>query len=768
MARTAMSRRGFLKASGALVVAFGLVPGAGTLDVLAAGAPAGISPDQVDSWLAIAKDGLVTVKTGKVELGTGVETATRQIAADLLDVAYDKVRIIQGDTTRTPDQKYTAGSQSLKTQWAEGGLREAAATARDTLLGLAAKRLGAEKADLTVKDGVVSVAGKASRQVSYAELLGGKPFRTPLSTSAAPKTPDQYRIIGTSKPRVDIPAKVTGTFMYVQDVRVDGMLHGRVLRPLSWGSHPTSMRAFARTPKGTIANAQLESIDEGSIKDLPGVVKVVRVKNFAGVVAEREEQAIAAAQSVIVNWRRTTPLPSMDGLADALRGAKVANTRWLANSGDVDGAMAGAPRRFQATYLHPYQKHASIGPSCAVADVRASGATVWSGTQGVYPLRSALATLLDMPEEKIHVIYVEASGCYGLNGADDAALSAALMSKSAGKPVRVQYMRADEIGFENYGNALLMQLEAGVDAAGTIIAWDYQGWTPNRGSRPGPPGNLPTGVLAGFPEKPAPKSPPPSPPLGDDTSNAIPSYSFANTRVRAYGIYQPWLFTGPLRGPNRLQNTYANESFMDEIASAIGADPVTFRLRHTTDARLIDAINRAAASAGWQARPSPNPATGAADLSGRGISALHYEGHDGYVAAIAEVQVAKDSGQVQVKRVIVAHDCGTIVNPDGLRNQIEGNVVQAMSRALMEEVHADADGVTSLDWQGYPIITFAQLPSEVKIELIVRTHQPALGAGEPTTCAIAGAIGNAIFDATGARLRRLPFTPDRVKAAMSA
>jgi nicotinate dehydrogenase subunit B len=764
-----MSRRGFLKAGGALVVAFGLVPSLGRAVVLAAGggSPATVPPEQVDSWIAIARDGVVTIKTGKVELGTGLATATRQLAADELDVSLDMVRLIQGDTRQTVDQTYTAGSQSLKTQWSSG-LRQAAATARQKLLEMAASHLHVDVADLTVSDGVVKSVSNPSRSVTYAELLGGKEFAATVSATAPTKRPSQYKLIGKPIPREDIPAKVTGEFTYVQDVRVEGMVHGRVVRPMRWDGHPTSLRAMAATPAGAIINATLDHVDESSIRQLPGDLKVVVKHNFVGVVADREEQAIAGAQSLVVRWREGQKLPDQAAFSDDLRQARVDTTRVLMNDGDVDGALAQAPRRFEATYFHPYQMHASIGPSCAVADVRKDGATVWSGTQGVYQLRTALATLLGLPEDKVHVIYVEGSGCYGLNGADDVSLAAALMSQSVGKPVRVQFMRADEMGWENYGNPMVMHLRAALDDSGTIVAWDHEDWQATRGSRPPPAGNLPTGVLAGAPEPAAPKSPPASPPLGNDASNSIPSYAFANTRVRSYSVYQPWLFTGPLRGPGRIQNTLANESFMDELAAAAGADPVQFRLRHVNDPRLAEAIQRAAGAAGWTSRPSPSPATSGSPAVGRGISALHYEGKDAYLAVVAEVTVDESSGAVRVTRVVVAHDCGTIVNPDGIRNQIEGNVVQSVSRALKEEVRFDRTGVTSLDWTGYPILTFSELPGEVKIDLIDRPGLPAVGAGEPTTCAVASAIGNAIFDATGVRLRQVPFTPDRIKAALAS
>ncbi|HEY4024866.1 MAG TPA: molybdopterin cofactor-binding domain-containing protein [Candidatus Dormibacteraeota bacterium] len=772
------SRRDFIKAMGGLVVAISL-PGRLDPRVLAAASPFGpltVPPDQVDSWLAIARDGSVTIATGKVELGTGVATATMQIAAEELDVAVSRIRLVQGVTGQTVDQGYTAGSQSMRTQWA-GGLRQAAASARQTLLEMAATRLGVPADQLAVRGGVVSVRGDAARSVTYAELVGGRRIGAAVSRQVRAKPPSQFQVVGTSVPREDIPAKVTGRFTYVQDVRVPGMAHGRVVRPgrpsPAAGGQPAAVSSTASGPTaiaemigGTLANATLRHVDESSVHGLPGLVKVVTKHSFVGVVAEREEQAIAAAQRLRVTWTDAALLPDQAGLFDAIGTAKVANTRVLSVVGDVDAALGSAATVLQATYHHPYQAHASIGPSCAVADVKDGRATVWSATQGVYQLRDALATLLGLSRENVRVIYVEGSGCYGINGADDASMSAALLSQSVGRPVRVQYMRADEIAWENFGSPMVMSLRAGLDGSGRIAAWDYQGWTASRGNRPGPPGNVPAGVLAGFPEPPPPASPPPSPPLGDDSLNSMPSYAFPSQRVVSYGVYQPWLFTGPLRSPSRLQNTFANESFMDELAAAAGADPIDFRLRHASDPRLAAVIQRAAQSAGWQSRPSPAPQQAGATRTGRGVAAVRYEGTSSYVAAIIAAQVDAGTGAVRVTQVAVAHDCGVVINPDGVRNQIEGNIVQGLSRALKEEVRFDRSGVLGVDWASYPIITFAELPDDVRIELIDHPELPALGAGEATISVISGALGNAIFDATGRRLRQLPFTADRVKAAL--
>jgi nicotinate dehydrogenase subunit B len=765
------SRRDFVRGVGGLLVAINLPV---YLDLRQAAAaaitppgsfgPATVPADQLGSWLAIGRDGIVSILTGKVELGTGTLTATRQIVAEELDVAFDRTVLVQGVTGRTVDQGYTAGSQTIRTQWASG-LRIAAASARQTLLSMAAARLRVGPGDLTVSGGVVSGGG---RSVSYADLLGGGQLRGAVSQQARPKPASSYRVVGQPLHREDIPDKVFGRFTYVQDVKLPGMLHARVVRPSRPSPLQTRGGAVAQIIQGTLANATLVSVDEASVKSLPGFVRLVARSGFVAVVAEREEQAIAAAQALAVTWKDDASLPDQASLYDTIQTAKVGNTRMIQSSGDVDAALGSAARVLQAAYTHPYQAHASIGPSAAVAHVHDGVAEVWSGTQGVYQLRGAIATALGLAPQQVRVNYVEGSGCYGINGADDVSLSAALVSQQVGKPVRVQYMRADEVSWENYGTPMVMSLRAGLDASGRIVGWDYHGWTANRGGRPGPPGNIPAGVLAGFPEPAPPPSPPASPPLGDDGLNSTPWYAFPTQRVISYGVYAPWLFTGPLRSPSRLQNTFATESFMDELAAAAAADPVAFRLAHTSDARLAAVIRTAADAAGWQPRPSPAPAqTGAARI-GRGIAAVRYEGNSAWVAAIITLTVDTASGAVAVTQVVVAHDCGLIINPDGLMNQVEGNIVQGLSRALKEEVRFDRSGVLSVDWASYPIITFSELPDDVRIKLIDHPDLPALGAGESTISVIGGALGNAIFDAVGRRLRTIPFTADRVKAAMSA
>jgi CO/xanthine dehydrogenase Mo-binding subunit len=723
-----IDRRQFLAGGGALVVAFGLPAGArGQAPTAAA---------SLDAWLAVGADGAVTVFCGKVELGTGVETALAQIVAEELDVAVARVTMVLGDTWRTPNQGPTVGSKTLQL----GGppLRQAAAAARQTLLELAAARLGSPVERLVVRDGVVMVEGESRRRLGYGELIGGRRFNRAVPPRVAVKPPDRYHVVGTSARRVDIPGKVRGTHLYVQNVRVPGMLHGRVVRPPAVG-------------------ATLASVDEASIRAIPGARVVVR-GNFVGVVAEREELAIRAARALRVTWTEGAGLPATD-VYEAIRSASTTD-RVLRNKGDVTAALGGARHVQRATYQTPFQMHASIGPSCAVADVRPGQTTIWSGTQGAWGLRDAIAQLLGVPPEGVRVIWVEASGCYGHNGADDAAADAALLSAAVGRPVRVQWMRHDEHGWEPKGPAMVVDVRAALDAAGAVLAWDYAVRTPTHSTRPGGEGgNLLAGQLVGLRPRAG---------LTGGERNAEHPYAFANDRVTVRWQSTSRVRPSALRGLGAPQNTYANESFMDELAAAAQVDPIEFRLRHLTDPRATAVIEAVAKLARWTSRPSPAPrAESDGPARGRGVAYARYENRNAYVAVVTEVAVHRGTGAVRVVRVWVAHDCGLVVNPDGVRNQIEGNVLQTVSRALKEEVAFDRRGVTSLDWTSYPILTFSEAPESVEITLIDRPDQPAVGAGEPAACPVPAAIANAIFDAVGARVRTMPFTADRVRKALA-
>jgi nicotinate dehydrogenase subunit B len=759
------SRRSFLKGSGAVIVTFasaGVMDGMGA--VLAQGFNGTGSP-RLDSWIAIAADGTVTAYTGKCEFGQGLYTAQIQLVAEELCVPFARVRLIQCDTSLTPDQGTTSGQQSHPTNFNRTNLALAAATARETLVRLAATQLGVPTEDLVAKDGSVSVKTTPSRTVAYGALIGGKTFDVQLDPKAQRRHPREWTVLGTSVPRVDMRAMVTGQFEFVHNVHVPGMLHGRVVRPPSPG-------------------ATLVSADEGSVRGMAGFVTLVVKNNFVGVVAEKPWQAMQIAEKLRATW---TPGPRLSPQRDAYQQIRKepSTDTLLVDSGDVDKALASAATVLRATYHHPYQMHGSIGSSCAVADVQGDKATLWSATQSAFPTRNTTAAILGLQPESVRVIYTRGAGCFGINGADTVTYDAAVLSQAVARPVRVQLSRRDEMAWENYGNLFAIDQRAGLDATGTIIAWDYEAWSAAKGGRPGynTPGNVVTGTLLGLNPAPfTPRTPAPAPtnPLNNNL-NTAPSYIAGRVggslngagvvrseRVLSHRVRSPF-FTGPLRAPERLQNTFAHECFMDEIAAHLKTDPVAYRLRHLNHARLSGAIRAAAKAANWEARPSPKPASGAAGrVSGRGLACVCYEGDNGYVAMVAEVDVVPGTGQVHVTRLVVAQDCGPISNPDGMRSQIEGGALQGMSRALGETVTWDAEKVTSVDWRTYRSLPLGFAIPRIESVLIDQPDEDACGTGECSITVVAAAIGNAIFDATGVRIREVPFTPERVKAALDA
>jgi CO/xanthine dehydrogenase Mo-binding subunit len=761
--RAKWSRRTFLKGSGVLIVSFAAANVTEPIEAALRQGFNGQGSTQLDSWIAIAADGRVTAYTGKAELGQGLFTAQTQLIAEELGVSINRVTLVQCDTETTPDQGTTSGSQSHPANFNQSNLALAAATAREALFQLASARLATPVEGLTGKDGVISVKADPSKKVGYGELVGGKRFDVPLNRAAKRKPASEWTVLGTAVPRLDLPAMVTGQFEFVHNVRVPRMLHGGVVRPPSVG-------------------ATLGTVDEGSVSQVPGLVKIVVKNNFVGVVTEKPWQAIQAARALKVTWTPGPALPPHREFFEYLRNQKPTRDTFVVNSKDVDAALDGAARVMKATYQHPYQMHGSMGTSCAVADVQGNRATLWSPTQAVYPLRSSTAALLGIPAENVHVIFTRGSGCYGLNGADTVSYDAALMSQAVGRPVRVQLMRQDEMAWENYGAAYVIDQRAGLDANGNLVAWDYEAWSPTLGNRPGgeTPGNVITGLLAGRqPVAFAPRTPAPDPTGFNNGSNAAPSYvagcaggrcggggTIKSERVLSHSV-KSFFFTGPLRSPARLQNTFAHESFMDEIAASVKADPVAYRLRHLSHPRLIDALKAAAKAANWDARPSPKPGnTRSGIVTGRGASLVAYEGDNGYSAMVAEVAVDQGTGAVTVKRIVIAQDCGPISNPDGMRNQIEGGVLQGMSRALREEVTWDDQKVTSVDWRSYGSWTaWSDLPT-IESVLINQVDEEATGAGETAITVVAAAIGNAIFDATGVRIRQVPFTSERVLAAL--
>jgi nicotinate dehydrogenase subunit B len=762
------TRRDFLKTGGALVVSFGaqaLLPRAVTAAPEGAFAtrPSHIDGGALDGWLAVGADGRITAYTGKCDFGQGIFTAQVQLVAEELCVPIARVTMVECDTAVTPDQGTTSGSQSTPVNFNDENLALAAATAREVLLEMASKRLGVPVARLAIADGAIS--GPRGARVTYGELVGGRRFELPLRKTAKRKPPSTWTTLGKPVTSLDRVALVTGGFEYVHHVRVPGMLHGRVVRPPEMG-------------------ATLAGVEASSVRGVPGFVDLVVRESFVGVVARTQFAAMVAAEQLKARWKPGPALPPRDTFFDFLR-RQPSRDQIAVDSSDVDAALGRAGDRvIRARYTYPYQMHGSLGPSCAVADVRADGVTVWSPTQSAYPTRSCVAKLLRVPVETVRVVFKRGSGCYGLNGADAVSFDAAILSQAVRAPVRVQYTRQDEMKWENYGAACAIELRAVLGSDGAIAVWDREAWVAALGSRPGGdrPGNIITGMLLGHEPEPLAIGPG-KPPTGqlENRSNAVPPYvtgciagacggegTIRSERVVTHTVRSP-LFTGPLRSPLRIQNTFANESFLDELCARAGADPVAFRLRHLHDDRIIGVLRAAASAARWQAAPRRGRAPAGEGIArGRGVACVAYEGHNGYAALIADVDVHVATGVVHPRRYLVAIDCGPISNPDGLRNQVEGGLLQGTSRALVEEVTWDERRVTSVDWSSYPSLHLDYDVPAIETVFVTPAGVPATGAGETSITLVPAAIGNAVFDATGARLRDVPFTPARVLAALRA
>jgi CO/xanthine dehydrogenase Mo-binding subunit len=746
-----LTRRDFLKGGGALVVSFA-IPGCATVSPQEASAmpapgaawPAKVDPAQLDSWLAIASDGTVTASVGKIEAGMGIGTSFAQIVAEELDVPFERVTIVMGDTATTVDQRGTGGSNGI---W-KGGveLRRAAAQGREALLALASQRLGAPVEALRVEDGVVFSTAEPGKRVSYAELIGDRRFNVHVGKKPKLKDPREYRIAGRPLPRSDIPAKVDATYRYVADVHVPGMLHARMIRP----------------PQ---AHAKIVRVGDGA--GLPGLVRIVRQGDFLGVVCEREEQAIEAARRLKVEWSTPSPLywENDDALYDALRAGTPESTKKEDVHGDVDMVLAHAARRIEARYEFPFQSHASMGPGCAVADVRDGGAIVWAGGQKPYPLRHAVAGMLGLPLEKVRVIWRPGPGSYGMNDADDCAVDAAILAQAVGRPVRLQYMRHEGTGWDPKGPPAVFHLRAGLDANGNVTAWDCEARGFSGQLRPSGtdvPGNsLAAQVLGTF----KPKS---------KQEHKFPDESYGFPAKRKVSHLLPWsqslgtsLRTAHFRDPDGPQTCFASESFADEVAYAAGMDPVEFRLRYIRDAREKAVVEAAARKCGWQAHSSPRRRKEGGLLVGQGIA--HAPRHGTMAAVVAEVAVDPATGRYRVRRFTVAHDCGFVVNPRSLEGTIEANLIQAMSRTMHEAVRFDPTRVLSVDWITYPIVDMTEVPDAVDIVILGNVPgAKSLGAGEPTTRPVAAAIANALHDAIGAPVRRVPLTPEAVLAALRA
>jgi CO/xanthine dehydrogenase Mo-binding subunit len=733
--KSRFSRRTILK-GGAITVGFAVtgLPGRAIAQGQA-GATRSLDPKAVDSFLAVNGDGTVTLYCGKVDLGQGLRISMRQIAAEELGIGVDKIKFVEGDTALTPDQGRTSGSNGIQ----RGGMqiRQAAATARKALIDLAAQRLNAKPEDLITSGGEVKprAGGTAA---SFTSLIGGRQFELKLDPKAPLKDPATYTIVGKALTRPDVPEKCFGTHVYMHDFAVPDMLHARVIRPAAVG-------------------AKLVSVDEASIKDIPGA-KVVRVKDLLAVVADDEWSAIRASRALRVQWSEWTGLPAQADLAAALRTDPDIVDETLVNKGTPAAQRPDGAKALAATYYWPMQSHASIGPSCAVADVRGDSATVWTASQGTHGNQGTFARFLGLPKEKVRLIYLEGSGCYGMNGHEDAAADAAILSRAAGRPVRVQWTREDELGWDPKGPPQLIGISGAVMPDGRILDWRTELWIPKT-TRGMPNIPLLAPEAAGLDHVPGLNP-------GLISQNGDPSYAAESIQVVAHWLKDAPLRPAPIRSPGKPANCFAVESFVDELAAAIGADPVEFRLRGLKDPRAIEVLKRTAALMNWQSRPYQVASASNGIARGRGISFVHYKHSETYVGMGMEVAVDRASGRIVVERVACAHDCGQIINPDGVRSQVEGSILQTISRVLMEEVKFDRSRVVSVDWSSYPILRFSGVP-KIDIDLIDRPTQPPLGAGEAACAAVGASLANAVHDATGVRLRTVPFTPDRVKAALT-
>lgn len=739
LAEPRVSRRDLLKAGGVMVVAFSSF---GSLEAIAAPATRSLKPDALDSWIAISKNNIVTVYSGRIDMGTGIATGYAQIVADELYFPVERIRLVMGDTATTPNQGKTTASNGLNI--GAQPIRVAAAQARAALVRLAGQKLGVPISEIETTDGAIHVKGSSQKGLSYGALIGDQTFDIALGVplkdtpwgpivagQVALKSPRDYTVVGKSVPRIDVPAKVIGTHEFVHNVRVPGMLHGRVVRPPAFG-------------------AKFVSLDEASVKG----VQIVQRADFVGVVAAREEDAIRAAQQLKVTWSPPLQpaLPDKKAQYDELQKQPVIETQTAFDEGDAPTAIANSKNRLKAEYRYPYQLHGMIGPSCAVADAKKDSATIWSGSQWPQGDRDGIAKLLGLPLDKVTVICRAASGSYGRLGADDAAADAALMSQAVGKPVRVQWMRHDEHGWEPVSPGMIMSVEGALDDSGKIAGFDYTQWSISHGTAE--QGNYVAWRLLG------------TAPGYKRDSGSIGALWYNFPRRGRSVFVQPKFRAIYMRSPGGIQSTFAVECFMDELAAKANADPIEFRLRHSTDARDREALTTVAKMANWQARANTRQAAvDQGTISGRGVALIRGGFGDTRVAMIADVTVERATGRVRVTKVFVAKDAGIIVNPDAVRNQIQGAVIQGLSRSLREEVGYSQARITSLDWEQYPIFRFSDVP-DIEIELLNRLDQPPSGVGELSTMPTTAAVANAIFDATGVRLREAPFTPERVKASL--
>jgi len=739
-----LTRRGVLAGAGALVLSF-RIPAAVLAqegEVQGTAAPSaklpGSLPQQpyLDAWIRIDASGAVSVFTGKAELGQGLKTAILQIAAEELVVDPKSITLVTADTARTANEGYTAGSQSMQNSGT--AVRHAAAQVRELMLAQAARRLNVAAAELRAEAGRVQT--RDGRALSYGELVSDQMLHINAQPQSRLTPTEEFRHMGKAMARIDIPAKVTGGEAYVQDLKLPGMLHARVVRPPRPGT-------------------RLEWFDAKEIEHMPGVVRVVRDGDFLAVVARREWQAIKAmrALAAAVRWSDGASLPKPAELHRTLEGL-VSETGTVADEGSSEPTGG---QTIEATYTRPYQIHGSIGPSCAVAKLDGDNLTVWTHTQGVYPDRNAIAQMLQMRPEQVRCIHVEGSGCYGHNGADDAAADAALIARAMpGAAIRLQWTREQEHAWEPYGPAMIGRSRATLND-GRITGWTYEVWSNTHSTRPGPAGALIAARHLAQPSQ-QPEAKMEITPAGNGDRNAVPLYDVPRKRALWHFIKDMPLRVSALRGLGAYLNVFAIESFVDELAAAASADPVEFRLRHLKDARARDVVSLAAERFGWSGSGQALP------RRGRGFAFARYKNLAAYCAIAMEVEVERLTGRARVVRAVAAVDSGEIVNPDGIRNQIEGGILQSLSWTLYESVYFDETGIKSVDWASYPILRFNAVPDTVEVHIVPRPGQPFLGTGEAAQGPAAAAIANAIASATGHRLRDLPLTREKVRAAFRA
>jgi CO/xanthine dehydrogenase Mo-binding subunit len=755
MMNSGITRRNLLRASGAVVVGFaapaGWLGSATPADARAMSRP--LDPAWLDSWIAVSKDNQVTIYWGKMDMGQGTDTGICIMAAEELDVGIDRVAIIQGDTSLTVDQGGASGSTGL--QRSGVAMRNAAAEARGVLMTLATEKLGVPESELQVVDGTVSVIADPSKSATYGDLIGDRFFSRDiewngrygnslaLKSSRKPKLAADYTLIGTEVPRKDVPGKVMATSQFAHHIVIPGMMHGRMLRPPVAGAIPTA-------------------VDESSVADFGA--QVIWKGEFLGVVAEDEWDAIRAAEELAVTW--SDPVPQLQtntaGVHDFIRAAEIKSDKNTTDVGDTDAALAGAATIIEADYECPFNSHARMAPSFGLVSVTPEGVTVWTDSQKPHSVAPGVADILGVPLETVRAIWVPGPGSYGRSDADDGAADAAILSEAVGRPVRVQWMRSEGIAWDPKGVAAVTTGRAGLDKDGNVLGYDFAVKAFSRSnmrSRGDEAGSLLAGHLLGR-----------EPENGYGSRSPEQTYLFASMRY-AEKVIDPLMMsasplrTAHMRDPMGPEVHFGQESFVDEVALAAGMDPVAFRLKHLTGERDLEVVRLVAEKSGWQARVGPNPEAGSGDiLTGRGIA--YAQRNDAVNAVVAEVEVNRTTGVVWVKKFTIAADHGQVVNAKAIRTTIEGSLVMALSRTLFEEVAFDETMVQSNDWFSYPILEMEHTPGEIDIHLIDRKEMDPKGAGESSTRIVPGAVANAIFDATGVRMRKAPFTPDRVLAAL--